>query len=272
MGPDLPPGRPKRCPVIDEEDDEGDPPGPLDDEIQDAPPKRAPDPLDAQEAAKVRAARMNQIDGAIRRGDQPLTVIERAAAAQYGIPRADVRALIDAVIEELPPDVAVKLQKRPSGQDFARRRKAQEVERHLAALKKLGYEVPSPAEVAPDLDDSAGDFAGLPDPAEADPSTAMTITRQYQARALQIAATKPLTPTRLKRLGLVKDFGATIGMTQQRSDLEEIAERCEALLTGARPRGAVRIEPVPPGEELPPGSRGAKRKPRAVPPPDDAKH
>lgn len=88
-------------------------------------------------------------------------------------------------------------------------------------------------------DDGADEFADLPDPASEDPATLMSVVRMYQARALRVAATKPLTEGLVERLKFIERFGASIGVTQVRADLEERVVAVEQLVEHVKPHGAV---------------------------------
>lgn len=140
--------------------------------------------------------------------------------------------------------------KKPSGAAYRKMRKKRAAER---------------SEGAGEADDGAGVFAALGPPPLDDPETAMSWVRRYQLTALHVAATKPMTDALRERIKNIKEICATVGMTQSRSDLEEIASRCETLLEGARPRGAVNMQPTT-GLTRPPTARGGKRGPKPLPP------
>ena len=147
-----------------------------------------------------------------------------------------------------------------------KRKRKLEAERQAAAKKAaaLGVPIVRPSAYAPQ--DGSDEFDQLGPPPLDNPEVALTWVRRYQLTALHVAATKPLTDSLRERLRFVKDFGATIGMTQNRSDLEELAERLEGSLAAIAPTGPVQMRPAS-ANARPETSRGGSRSrgPRPVP-------
>lgn len=108
------------------------------------------------------------------------------------------------------------------------------------------------------VDDGLSEFDKLGPPPLDNPETALAWVRRYQLTALHVAATKPLSDALEKRLRYVREFGATIGMTQNRADLEELAEKLETSLATARQTVTTLQRPVT-GGDRPPTSRGGAR-------------
>lgn len=158
--------------------------------------------------------------------------------------------------------------KRPGGAERKRRNNEARKLELLAELRGLGWRPTdgTPIDASPDEDDGAGDFADLPDPAEADDSqTAMELTRLYQLRGLSVAAKKPLTEGLQKRLKFIAQFAEGIGMTQQRAELEERVAESERILANIKPHAAVKVSPSE-RHARPTRSRGARggSRPRPV--------
>lgn len=165
--------------------------------------------------------------------------------------------------------------KRPGGAARERAKKQARIDELLAEARSLGWKpLAAPVPLGAPSGDGADEFAALGPPPLEDPDTALAWVRRNQLVAMHLAASRPLSPEILERLKLVDKFAASIGMTQNRVELEELAERLEESLDRARPAGAVKVRPVA-GHARPPGSRGttAARGPRPVPPEgDDRKH
>jgi hypothetical protein len=138
--------------------------------------------------------------------------------------------------------------KKPSGAEYRKRRR--EAKKAIERERAEG------------IDDGAGEFGRLGSPPLDNPETALAWVRRYQLTAMYIAATHPLTDALRERLKYVREFGATIGMTAQRSELEELAERLETSLAGAAQ--AVNAVAKPTAAPRPHTSRGTRSGPRPM--------
>lgn len=140
-------------------------------------------------------------------------------------------------------------EKKPSGAEFRKRRR--EAKHRIEEERVAG------------MDDGSDEFAALGPPPIDDPDMALAWVRRYQLTAMYVSATRPLTDSLRERLKLVREFGATIGMTQNRVGLEEIAERLESNLSAAVQNTNAAAQPVPPTAR-PSTARGAPRGPKAI--------
>lgn len=117
-----------------------------------------------------------------------------------------------------------------------------------------------------ELDGEVGgseDFEVLGDPDLTDPSTALEYVRRAQLIAFgQICRSKTI-PTR-ERWRLIKEYGAVLGMTHNRAELEARTKKLEGLLKAKQAAGAVRFER---GVKKPPTARGGA--PAPLKPVDD---
>jgi hypothetical protein len=151
--------------------------------------------------------------------------------------------------------------KKPSGHENRERNKAARILELQAELARLGAKPVAPKSEDEPEDDGGDEFSQLGPPPLDNPEIALGWVRRYQLTAMHVAATKPLSDALEKRLRYVREFGATIGMTAQRSEIEELAERLESSLEGAKQAATIKAVPVAP---RPPTSRGGPRGPRPV--------
>lgn len=153
-------------------------------------------------------------------------------------------------------------EKKPSGHQNRERNKAARILELQAELARLGHKQLPPSESLA-VSDCADLFAEIGPPPLDSPENALSWVRRYQLTAMHVAATQPLDEMLETRLKYIKDFGATVGMTQNRTSLEESAERLEGLLDAARPTGAKNTGATESAPRAPTG-RGGPKGPRPV--------
>lgn len=153
-----------------------------------------------------------------------------------------------------------KPSKAQSGAQGRKKRAARDREIVKQAAREHGIPI-----AEPDSADGSDEFTQLGPPPLDDPDTALLWVRKFQLVALHVAATKPLSDQLRERLRFVKDLGATLGMTQNRSELEQRVKGLESLLDSAAPTAAVNVQPVTPDATRPPTARGGRRAPRSLP-------
>ena len=147
----------------------------------------------------------------------------------------------------------------------ARAKEVAELKGRLAQLGAASGPSRQPSSAAADgpsnqprfLDPSAEVFAKLGEPPLDEPELGMAWARRAQMTAVWAMMSLELTDELRERVRWVKDFCATMGMTQNRAELEQIADRLEGSLANARGTAAIDMRPVE--GSRPPTSRGGGR-------------